>query len=253
MKNILKKIFTYIFHNPKPIETEDDFELNRKRLVLRSKLAFFFDSQKDEIVEVIVGTIKQFFLRRWPYLLWKTFKWGVFIVAIYMSVILYFEPRVKTIYSRETQTITKYKVDSIMTLDNFLMQIQYRESRYDSSANRKNSEYWGLYQLGNDARKIAGYEWVPKEKFLQDPEIQYSCMLKFMRYNKKILKKYIDKYSGKVIGGIPISESGIIAGAHLGSQKVIDFLESGGKIIGGDANNTPVTDYLRIAGYKLNI
>jgi len=37
-----------------------------------------------------------------------------------------------------------------------------------------------------------------------------------LKYNKKKLQKYIDKYDGKVIHGVLVTESGLLAAAHLG-------------------------------------
>jgi hypothetical protein len=61
----------------------------------------------------------------------------------------------------------------------------------------------------------------------------------------------LDKYIGETIGGVHITESGIIAAAHLkgfGSKKypgINHFLRSGGETNGEDAFGTSVSDYLR--------
>ena len=46
-------------------------------------------------------------------------------------------------------------------------------------------------------------------------------MLDLLNHNKKILQKYIDYWEGKTIQGKPISESGILAAAHLAEGQVM--------------------------------
>jgi hypothetical protein len=74
-----------------------------------------------------------------------------------------------------------------------------------------------------------------------------------MKYNKKVLKNYIKKYSGKVVGGILVTESGIIAMAHTGVGNVMKYMDSNGRLVGEDGNKTKSTDYLKLGGYVLNL
>ena len=41
-------------------------------------------------------------------------------------------------------------------------------------------------------------------------------MKKLLLYNKKHLQKYINRFDGQVINGILVTESGLLAAAHLG-------------------------------------
>ena len=77
------------------------------------------------------------------------------------------------------------------------------------------------------------------------------CFL--LKQNKHTLRKEIAKYSGKVINGIYITESGILAAAHLaGAGNVKKFFRKGYEF--RDGNGTKMTSYMkRFANYQLNI
>jgi hypothetical protein len=59
------------------------------------------------------------------------------------------------------------------------------------------------------------------------------------------------KYEGQVVAGIPVTMSGILAGAHLvGVWNLKSFLETGGAVNVRDGYGTPVSEYLqRFGGY----
>jgi hypothetical protein len=78
-------------------------------------------------------------------------------------------------------------------------------------------------------------------------------MLDLLLHNKKTLQKYIDKWEGKTINGNEITESGILAAAHLaGPGNVKRFLRNGKEF--RDGNGTKLTSYLtQFSGYKLNL
>ena len=145
-----------------------------------------------------------------------------------------------------------YKDDSTMTMENYLLQIQYLESRYNHNANRLNSEYWGLYQIGHNIRKETGYGDISKSVFLNHPEIQHLCMIKSLEMYQDIMKDYINKYSGTIVDGILITESGILACSHLigceGTKRLLDK----GVIPEKDINGNPIRHFFKLGGYKLN-
>lgn len=62
-----------------------------------------------------------------------------------------------------------------------------------------------------------------------------------------------DEYLGRVVGGIRITASGLLAGAHLlGAGRVIDWLESGGTLPLKDAYGTPISEYIGVfSGYEM--
>lgn len=67
------------------------------------------------------------------------------------------------------------------------------------------------------------------------------------------MRNYINKYDGVIVNGKKITESGILAGAHLkGSGPTKDYLESNGEEDSKDGYGTRVSEYInRYSGYNL--
>ena len=78
----------------------------------------------------------------------------------------------------------------------------------------------GRYQFGKSTLRTLKIR-VTKEAFLNSPDLQEYAMQQNLLYNKKRLQKYIDKFEGLEINGILITESGILAAAHLGGAEVL--------------------------------
>lgn len=135
--------------------------------------------------------------------------------------------------------------------DMFLDAIGHRESsnRYDVV---NGWGYMGKYQFGKRTLKALGYN-VSKKEFLNSPYLQEQAMLDLLNHNKKILQKYINYWDGKTINGTKITESGILAAAHLaGPGNVKRFLKEGREF--KDGNGTKLTSYLtQFSGYALNL
>ena len=135
--------------------------------------------------------------------------------------------------------------------DLFLDAIGMRESsnRYDVV---NGWGYMGKYQFGKKTLKALGYD-VSKKEFLNSPYLQEQAMLDLLNHNKKILNNYIEYWDGKKINGKVITESGILAAAHLaGPGNVKRFLKKGKDF--KDGNGTKLTSYLtQFSGYKLNL
>ena len=133
----------------------------------------------------------------------------------------------------------------------FLNSIGMRESsnRYDVV---NGWGYMGKYQFGKRTLKNLGYD-ISKKEFLNSPHIQEMAMLDLLSHNKKILQSYIDDYSGIVVDGTEITESGILAAAHLaGPGNVKRYFKKGKQF--KDGNGTKLTSYLtQFSGYKLNL
>lgn len=145
--------------------------------------------------------------------------------------------------------------------------------------------YIGKYQFGEDALIDTGYylkdgsanrdagrfryDWIgrwsgkngatSKAAFLSSPEIQDQAAKDWVKLLCTRLRHYkLNQYIGKVIADVAITESGIIAAAHLkgfGNPKspgVIAFLQSGGTLDPADAYGTHVSKYMRkFSGYAL--
>ena len=78
-------------------------------------------------------------------------------------------------------------------------------------------------------------------------------MLVLLQKNKHTLRREIKNYVGQTINGIYITESGILAAAHLGgASNVKKFFRKGYEF--KDGNGTKMTSYMvRFAGYNLNL
>ncbi|WP_317192211.1 peptidoglycan-binding protein LysM [Robertkochia sediminum] len=112
--------------------------------------------------------------------------------------------------------------------------------------------YMGKYQFGASAMKAVGVK--NKEAFLHDPEMQERAFEAILQRNKWILREYIDRYAGQTIGGVKITESGILAAAHLGGAlNVKRFLRSYGEQGFEDAFGTSIRYYMKkFAGYDVS-
>lgn len=109
--------------------------------------------------------------------------------------------------------------------------------------------YLGKYQFGKETLKVIGI-YSPTQ-FLKDPELQEKAFLANSMRNKWVLRKDIKRYVGKKINGVTITESGILAAAHLaGPGGVKKYLRSGGAIGFSDAFGTSISYYMkRFSGY----
>lgn len=143
-------------------------------------------------------------------------------------------------------------------LDKFLFELGKVESGNNDTLCNKYG-YIGKWQLGRSALKSVGYENVTVSSFREDRSIfteedQYKAVVMFTKMNKQILKNHIKKYEGTVIDGILITESGILAGAHLGGAGgVMKFLDSNGDINKADVNGMSIKHYIsQFSGYKIN-
>ena len=139
--------------------------------------------------------------------------------------------------------------------------------------------YIGKYQFGEDALQDLGYykgdgssnhtitgkfkyDWsggwtgkngaTSKATFLASESIQDQAAKDWVELLCKRMKRYdLAKYIGETIAGVHVTESGIIAAAHLkgfGSKKypgVSQFLRTNGQTNAEDAFGTSVADYMR--------
>lgn len=151
---------------------------------------------------------------------------------------------------RVEMPVMKIKLD-IKNHAAFLHAIGHQESgnRYDI-VNRFG--YMGKYQFGKSTLKTLKIK-VSKEAFLNSPDLQEYAMTSLLIHNKKRLQKYIDEYEGQVIHGILVTESGLLAAAHLGGQGSVKKWFRTGKAR-EDGNGVKITNYMqRFGGYNLNL
>lgn len=112
--------------------------------------------------------------------------------------------------------------------------------------------YMGKYQFGMTTLETLGV--TDSLKFLRSPRLQERVFIRNLKYNHEILQPYIEKYNGQRIGGVHITESGILAAAHLsGPGGVKRFFKTNGRKSNSDAYGSSVKTYMkRFAGYDLS-
>jgi len=112
--------------------------------------------------------------------------------------------------------------------------------------------YMGRYQFGKKTLKGLGFK-VTKDEFLNSPHIQEKAMQKLLLYNQKRLRKLIEKHCGTVVHGVYITESGLLAAAHLGGAGSVKKWFRTGKVR-KDGFGTKITSYMvQFNGYKINL
>jgi len=148
----------------------------------------------------------------------------------------------------EKLRIKQYHEDE---LNRFLTDIGFRESgnRYDIT---NTFGYMGKYQFGKSTLRGLGFK-VSRQEFLNNPQLQEEAMMALLLHNKEKLQKYIDVFDGETINGMYISESGILAAAHLGGQGSVKRYFKNGKVF-SDANGTKITSYMKqFSGYDIKL
>ncbi len=159
------------------------------------------------------------------------------------------------------------------TLNDFYNDLGARESGGNYAATNKQG-YIGKYQMGEAAMIDAGYykkssgkynnDWTgeftgkdgvhSKADFLRNKQAQENAQKAFKQKQWSYMTNFAGKYAGKTIGGFEVTESSMLAGAHLcGQGAVQQYLESGGKIDKADGNGVKVSDYMKkFAGYDVS-
>lgn len=109
--------------------------------------------------------------------------------------------------------------------------------------------YMGKYQFGKGTLNLIGV--YDTQTFLNTPELQEAAFYANASRNKWILKRDIARFAGKKINGVEITESGILAAAHLaGPGSVKKYLRSWGANSFSDGFGTTIGSYIKkFAGY----
>ncbi len=104
--------------------------------------------------------------------------------------------------------------------------------------------YLGKYQFGKGTLELVGI-YNPNE-FLNNPALQERAFIANLSRNKWILRKDIKRSIGKKINGVEVTESGILAAAHLmGPGAVKKFLRSRGELAFSDGFGTTIEQYMK--------
>jgi len=112
--------------------------------------------------------------------------------------------------------------------------------------------YLGKYQFGRTT--LRRFKIYNTTAFLKNPELQEKAFVALCKVNKWILRKDIQQSLGKSINGIEVTESGILAAAHLsGAGNVKKFLRSNGALNFSDAYGSTIQSYLKkFSGYDVS-
>ncbi len=162
------------------------------------------------------------------------------------------QPIIKPLEIVEPKLEVKVKIPAIRNHNKFLDEVGFRESSNNYKAVNQFG-YLGKYQFGRKTLNAIGFKDISNYEFLSNPEIQEEAMLVLLQKNKHTLRREIKKYVGETVNGIYITESGILAAAHLGGAgNVRKFFRKGYEF--EDGNGTKMTSYMvRFAGYNLNL
>ena len=162
------------------------------------------------------------------------------------------QPIIKPLEIVEPKLEVKIEIPAIRNHNKFLDEVGFRESSNNYKAVNQFG-YLGKYQFGRKTLNAIGFEDVSNYEFLSNPEIQEEAMLVLLQKNKHTLRREIKKYVGETVNGIYITESGILAAAHLGGAgNVRKFFRKGYEF--EDGNGTKMTSYMiRFADYNLNL
>jgi hypothetical protein len=138
------------------------------------------------------------------------------------------------------------------SFEGFKEALAFKESRGDYFT-VNTLGYLGKYQFGSETLKLIGI-YNPNH-FLYNPELQEKAFIANAERNKWVLRKDIKRFDGKVIGGVKVTESGILAAAHLaGPGSVKKFLRSYGSANFADAYGSTVKHYMKkFSGYDTSM
>ena len=112
--------------------------------------------------------------------------------------------------------------------------------------------YLGKYQFGIGTLQLMGVN--NASRFLNDPVLQEQVFHTNIARNKWILRRDIERFVGKNIGGVEITESGMLAAAHLaGAGNVKKYLRSWGSYDVSDCYGTNIANYMKkFSGYDIS-
>jgi len=170
----------------------------------------------------------------------------------------------RVVYAKPIIVTKPYHPEPQGDLYVFLGAVALRESNnHQRAVNRLGM--LGKYQFSPRTLWSLGARFkVTRAQFLGNAELQDSAMVKYLIDNRSVLNDIIVKYDGQWYNGIYITESGLLAGAHLvgphGLRAYFDTTytvqKPDGRIIRPrtrDSNGTDVSEYIeRFSGYDLH-
>tara|TARA_R100001079_G_C4436216_1_gene146549 strand:+ start:345 stop:938 length:594 start_codon:yes stop_codon:yes gene_type:complete len=182
---------------------------------------------------------------------------GISMISLFASTPLFIPYNQSKVSVVEAQPV--YFVEAEPIKVNINLDVKNHNAFLEAMGKRESSNnyravnrfgYMGKYQFGKSTLKTLKIK-VSKEEFLNNPDLQEEAMHKLLLYNQKKLKKYIEKYDGKIVHGILVTESGLLAAAHLGGPgSVRKWFRTG--TVRKDGNGVKITSYMKnFSGYSL--
>ncbi len=148
---------------------------------------------------------------------------------------------------KEISPIIKSNIPFVgKSFNGFKESLAFKESggRYDIVSSLG---YLGKYQFGKST--LERFNIRDTQLFLDSPKIQEDAFIALCSLNKWILRNEIKKKVGEKINGVEITESGILAAAHLaGSGNIKRYLRSNGQYRFKDAFGSSMQHYLKKFG-----
>lgn len=154
------------------------------------------------------------------------------------------------------------------THTDFLHDLAVRESGLQPDEMNPHG-YIGLFQMGEAALQDAGYyrgdltrrnDWTgawtgrdgisSRADFFARPDAQVQAIVAYHNgLVAQIRRSELDRTIGSTIGGVEVTLSGLVAGAHLvGLGNVQAFVNSSGGTLPRDGNGVPITTYMAELG-----
>lgn len=163
------------------------------------------------------------------------------------SDVCYYVPNKDEAVKGQDETI-RYELVLGKTYLGFKEALGFKESQGNYSVINEYG-YMGKYQFGVSTLKMIGI--YNPDLFLHDSQMQEAAFAAYASRNKWILRREIARYEGRWINGVKVTESGILAAAHLaGAGNVKKYLRSGGTFCFADAYGTTIGYYLKkFSGY----
>lgn len=158
-----------------------------------------------------------------------------------------YRDEVKMLHIYPSEKSTDYPTASLLltgkSFTGFKEALAYRESR--GQYKLVNSfGYMGKYQFGTSALRAIGIS--NTRAFLNSREMQEEAFKALLAKNKFLLRDEIERFEGEVIAGIEVTESGILAAAHLlGAGSVKKFFRNNGEVYIRDGYGTSLRSYLK--------
>ncbi|WP_457619152.1 peptidoglycan-binding protein LysM [Lutibacter sp.] len=161
----------------------------------------------------------------------------------------YFAKEISSVPTEKESFSKNYNIPFVgNSFNGFKEAVAFKESQ--GNYNEVNTlGYLGKYQFGKSTLKR--FNIYNTQYFLNTPKLQEEAFIALCSVNKWILRKDIKRSVGKKINGIKVTESGILAAAHLaGAGNVKKYLRSNGKYTFKDAYGSSVQNYLQqFSGY----